>query len=152
MLCLVIIISCSCADYIPPNGGLIITQPRSPPTYKCDGQPHCGHSQTNVEQHVVLLHPLSPPRPAGTSLRKSRIINNACKKKGLERFPCLSLCPPLSAEDCQGLPVLEVRQLVGVEPGREGLDEGNDGRVASSQPLLPLLLPLLPDNGGPEHP
>ena len=69
----------------------------------------------------------------------------------MERFPCLSLCPPLSAEDCQGLPVLEVRQLVGVEPGREGLDEGNDGRVASSQPLLPLLLPLLSDNGGPEH-
>ena len=58
---------------------------------------------------------------------------------------------PLSAEDCQGLPVLEVGELVGVKPGREGLDEGDNGRVASRQPLLPLLLPLLADNGGPEH-
>ena len=58
---------------------------------------------------------------------------------------------PLSAQDCQGLPVLEVGQLVGIKPGWEGLDEGDDGRVPSRQPLLPLLLPLLSDNGGPEH-
>ena len=58
---------------------------------------------------------------------------------------------PLSAQDCQGLPVLEVRELVGIKPGREWLDEGDDGRVAPCQPLLPLLLPLLSDDGGPEH-
>ena len=62
----------------------------------------------------------------------------------------LSQCP-LSAEHCQGLPILEVGELVGVKPGREWLDEGDDGRVSSGQSLLPLLLPLLPDNGGPEH-
>ena len=57
----------------------------------------------------------------------------------------------LPAEHSQGLPVLEVGKLAGVKPGGEWLDEGNDGRISPGQPLLPLLLPLLTDDGGPEH-
>ena len=57
----------------------------------------------------------------------------------------------LPAQHCQALSVLEVGKLLRVKPGGERLDEGNDGRVSAGQPLLPLLLPLLSHDGGPEH-
>ena len=59
---------------------------------------------------------------------------------------------PLLLQVGKRLPVLEVGQLGGVEPGAEWLDVGDDGGVeVLGGALPPLPLPLLSHDGGAKH-